>query len=401
MTGATTGSAGNDTFTTGAVLTTGSVNAGAGTDTLIVANSTHLASATLGAKYTNFEVLQVNNGVSVDLDNIAGITAIRINDAAGTTVVSNLTAVQAAAITMIEGDGAATIGVKGATTAGQIDTVKITYDNGNTTLNEAFGGASNLTLAGVESLEITAVDQASIVQSAATSGSLTSVKLFGAGNHSFTTGDIATSNFTLDASGSTGTNTLSAATFATNGVSIKGGSGADTITGSGQADVIDAGAGNDTINATAGADAITLGAGNDIVVYTLTAAVDLGNLSNIATLDTISDFVTGSDKLHFDDAAVTALAKASSAQLTAIQNAVDGLAAGSTLTQAVAAAATALNVDNSAVTAGSIYSFTFGGNTFVAVDSTIANGTDSATDTLLVQLTGITSVDLTNDITII
>jgi Ca2+-binding RTX toxin-like protein len=227
------------------------------------------------------------------------------------------------------------------------------------------------------------------------------VKLFGAGNHSFTTGDIATSNITLDASGSTGTNTLSAATFATNGVSITGGSGADTITGSGQADVIVGGAGIDTINATAGADAITLGAGNDIVVYTLTAAVTLGNLSNIATLDTISDFVTGSDKLHFDDAAVTALAKASSAQLTAIQNAVDGLAAGSTLTQAVAAAATALNVDNSAVTAGSIYSFTFGGNTFVAVDSTIANGTASATDTLLVQLTGITSVDLTNDITII
>jgi Ca2+-binding RTX toxin-like protein len=298
----------------------------------------------LGAKYSNFETLNVADGVSVDLDNIAGITAVGITAGVAATGVTDLTATQAAAVTMIAGNATTTIGVKGATTVGQIDTVKITYSDGDSTLNEDINGAaSNLTLAGVENLEVTSVDAAEIVQSAATSGSLTSVKLFGAGNHSFTTGNMATSNFTLDASGSTGTNTLDASTFETNGVSITGGSGADTITGSGQADVIIGGAGNDTITGGDGTDTVTGGAGADTFAF---AADDNAGADGAAVADKITDFVAGTDKLQF-----TGFADVVSGQQAAVQAAVTALAAGSTDAQIATAMANARAMTESGVLA--------------------------------------------------
>ena len=71
-----TGSSGNDTISTGAALTTGSVNAGAGTDRLIVGTTAHLNSATLAGKYTNFETLEITNGVAIDPDLLISITAV-------------------------------------------------------------------------------------------------------------------------------------------------------------------------------------------------------------------------------------------------------------------------------------------------------------------------------------
>lgn len=99
-----TGGAGDDMIlTNGQVLTTGSVNAGGGTGDRLVVTASADITATTGAKYTNFEVLQVQNNQSVDIDNIGGITSIVLNDtnAANNTTVTDLSAAQAGAITLL------------------------------------------------------------------------------------------------------------------------------------------------------------------------------------------------------------------------------------------------------------------------------------------------------------
>jgi hypothetical protein len=365
---AVTGGVGADVLTTGAVLTTGSVNAGDGIDTLTVADSTHLATAVLGAKYTNFETLGVTDGVSVDLDNIAGITAVQMTDGASTaTALNDLSAVQAGAVTILAGDGVATIGVKGAATVGQIDTVKMTFNDGNTTLNQDINAnaASTFTLAAVENLEVTAVDQVDIVQNNTASNDLTSVKLSGAGNISFVTGNMDQVNFSLDASASTGTNALDASTFATNGVAISGGTGVDTITGSGQADSINGGAGADVITGGVGADSLTGDAGNDTFFFA-DAAADTG--ITVATADVIQDFNTGSDQIDIDTAA---------AGVAWVNNTtVGGVNIATTVAANFAGALTAAN----GVLTGTVDQYAFqhdGTNGYLFIDDDGAAGADS------------------------
>ncbi|MEO0392662.1 MAG: calcium-binding protein [Pseudomonadota bacterium] len=286
------GGAGVDEFTTGGVaLTTGSVDAGAGTDVLTLANSTDINSAALGAKYTNFEVLQVNNGTTLDLDFLSGITAIRINDAGGATGVTDITADQAANITAIAGNaaGAITIGVKGAATVGQIDTVKITADDFVTnTVSTVDLGA--IGLASVEKLELTAVDNLTIT--ALTSAtSLDSIKVSGGGVLSLTSGAIApVINYSVDASALTGTSTINfgGITAAGNALSIVGGSKADAITTSGvNADVVDGRDGIDAIVITQ--DAATA----EVVTVISSAEVS-------ANSDLITGFETAEDKFDYN-----------------------------------------------------------------------------------------------------
>lgn len=401
LTATVTGGAGNDTITTAGVLTTGSVNAGGGTaDRLVLANTADLATAALGAKYTGFEQLQVSDGVTADFDNIAGITGVFLNDAGAATTLNNLSAAQAGAITVLAADGAATIGVKGAATVGQVDTVSLTFNDGNTTLNQDINAnASTFTLTGVENLQVVAVDQAEIVQSAAASASLASVTLSGAGNISFTTGDIATANFNLNASASTGVNTLNASGFATNGVAITGGTGVDTITGSGQNDVINGGAGNDIINGGAGADALTGGAGNDVFAFASTAQTQgvgfaAGNTS-AANIDRITDFVgngaAAGDSIQLSGTAnvfggaldfsatttatVTAVTVATAADFTALAAGVQTASAG------VASSDTVAQIYDVTVTAGNL-----AGRYMIVNDNTAAV---AATDTF-VNITGVT-----------
>jgi hypothetical protein len=265
-----TGGAGNDIITTGVALTTGSVAAGAGTgDRLIVGTTAHLNSASLGAKYTGFEQLQVNTGVSVDLDHISGITSVRVNDAAGATGFTNLSAAQAAAVTIVAADGtdgAVTLGVKGATTVGQIDTVSIDINDGAAAVGAA--GAillGPIALSGVEKLNITATD-GSTIANLNSAAALDTITVTGAGATTITTGGtIATVNFTINGSAATGAQTYNATDFATNGVGLTGGSAADTLTGSAQVDIINGGAGNDTLLGLAGADTINGGDGNDTI----------------------------------------------------------------------------------------------------------------------------------------
>lgn len=256
-----TGGAGADKVTLGAAaLVTGNVDGGAGTDTL-VANATNLNSAASGAKYSNFEVLQSTGG-TIDLDNISGITAIELNGGN----VTDLSAAQAAAVKVVS-SGTYTIGVKGASTPAQIDTVALTVDDGAAATNTIT--LTNPTLTGVEKLSINAVDNV-VVNDLQNAISLDAITMTGAGTQSLTTGTVnLAANSTIDASAATGKITVDASAAqgggASVGLAITGGSAADTLTGTAKADVVTGGAGNDILLGRAGGDTIVGGDGDDVL----------------------------------------------------------------------------------------------------------------------------------------
>jgi hypothetical protein len=291
------GSSGNDRVTTGAVLgSSGSVDAAGGTgDRLIVANSTHVTE-TVGARYSNFEVLQVANGVTVDLDHLSAnntISAIRLTDGG---VVNDLSATQAANVTVTAGGNSPTIAVKGAGTVGQIDTVKITADDGASATSTI--GLSTPVIADVEKLELTAVDN--ITVAALTSAeALNSITLDGAGTIGITSGDIVVeANTVVDGSAATGALTLdfggiaNATADAENAMSIIGGSAGDTITTSGAA--------ADLVNGKGGIDSITI---TDDGVGGQTAFADVqSDAITSADADLITGFVTAQNDFDYNGA---------------------------------------------------------------------------------------------------
>ena len=383
------GSSGNDRVTTGAVLgSSGSVDAAGGTgDRLIVANSTHVTE-TVGARYSNFEVLQVANGVTVDLDHLSAnntISAIRLTDGG---VVNDLSATQAANVTVTAGGNSPTIAVKGAGTVGQIDTVKITADDGASATSTI--GLSTPVIADVEKLELTAVDN--ITVAALTSAeALNSITLDGAGTIGITSGDIVVeANTVVDGSAATGALTLdfggiaNATADAENAMLIIGGSAGDTITTSGAAadlvngkggidsiTITDDGVGGQTAFADVQSDAIT-SADADLITGFVTAQNDFdynGALSNgtgagagiaageiasaasvaaaLATADAANDivfFVTGATDGTTDAAVDAFVAGASATTATAIETAL--LGTGGTLNGAIVGLDTTLGTSD-------------------------------------------------------
>lgn len=248
------GSSGNDRVTTGAVLSTGgSVDAGEGTgDRLILANSAHVTE-TVGLLYKGFEQLQVANGVTVDMDHLATnntITSIRLTDGG---VVNDMTATQAANVTVTTGGNSPTLAVKGADTVGQIDTVKITADDGTATVQTVALGTP--VLASIENLELTATENITVA-ALTSAASLSSIKLFGAGTIGITSGAITpVVNSVVDGSAATGALTLNwggvVGAVTTSATSFLGGSGNDTITTTGgAADLVNGGKGIDSITVT-------------------------------------------------------------------------------------------------------------------------------------------------------
>jgi Ca2+-binding RTX toxin-like protein len=402
-----TGGAGNDVITTGVALTTGSVAAGTGTDRLVVADTTHLNTVALGAKYTGFEVLQVQDKVSTDLDHISGITAIRINDgndAAGTGV-TNLSAAQAAAITVIAANatGAITIGVKNATTVGNIDTVALLIDDGATAVNTLALGTP--VIAGVEKLTLALTDHVTIAN-LTSAASIDSITLTGAANATITTAALATANFAVNGSAMTGVLTVDAAAFATNGVALTGGSAADSLTGgahtinggagndtllSGLAgnDTINGGDGNDTLVSGTGNDSLTGGAGTDTFRYNGTAAnVYTDSLATTAGLDRITDFVAGTDKIALVNTgtavtsvgAVTAVTVATAADVATLLTAIGS--------QVAASAGAVAQVGLITVSAGAM------AGTYLLVND--ATAAAAGTDTLI-NITGVSGTITTAD----
>ena len=417
QTTAITGSTGNDIFTSGTVLTTGSVNAGDGTDTLVVTADTIVQTAALGLKYTGFETLSVLNSAaagaatrSQDVSLMSGITTlnatsqnttltttadtthgITFSNLAATTNTLNITALTSAetvasiettvtvtatraadtladAMTVNLGTSLAVSGatieaVSGAGTGGVVLAVSIANEE-TITINSLGASGSNF----IGTLTDTAATTVNIAGARAlTINSMTS-----------------TAMTTLNASAMTANLTING-NSGTTASTITGGSGNDTLLGSTKVDVITGGAGNDSITAGAGADNVTGGDGDDTITVSTITDFTLA-------LETVSGGA-GNDTLSFTEQAVTTLTAANLGAISGIEQvsiANGANAISVTLTDAVFTAngqalkiidgtltGGALTLDGSALTAANVVDAT--ANTSTGVNDSIVGGAGNDT----------------------
>jgi hypothetical protein len=418
------GGAGNDVITLGGVaLVTGAmVDAGAGTaDRLIVTVDAEVTTAT-APFIKNFEVVQANTGVTVDVSQLSAfntITGVRVNDSVngGAVTINGITATQAANVAIIAASnavGAITLGLTGATTGGQIDTVNATL----TTTSSQVSNLTGMSLVGVEKLTLTGSNTVAATTGAVTfettaATSLDSIVLTNAGINTITiaAGQTAT-NLNVDASASIGNTTIAAGLYATaTGATLKGGSGNDIIIGSANGDSINGGAGNDVLtgtavtlaNITAGtalavgsvavavpaavaADTFTGGAGLDVFAVGVGA---IGTMSTITDLNLGTAIVGGGvDRIVTDSTNGTAVSVVvfSAAQQTVITNSATFAAA---LDAAIAAFGAVANVAST---------FTYGADTYFVLNDIAATTTFTATD-LVIKITGVAGTLDASDIT--
>jgi hypothetical protein len=308
-----TGGTGNDTVSAAALVfnSTGSLNGGAGTDTLVVQDEAQLTAATV-AKMTNFEVLRTNDDNDAGLDTfntalITGLTGVVIGAQSTDDGVSltNVSAAVAGDITIAGSQVVGpTIGVSGAATVGQLDTLTLKINDGATAVNTLT--VANVTAAGVETVKVVATDNLTL-QAATGLTALTKLEVSGSGAVNVTTGGLALNvNTVVDASAATGAFTFSAAAATTNGIAVTGSSTkANTITGSGQADAITGGAANDTITAGNGIDSVNISQGGDDII-------NIEGIVAVANRDVITGFTVGTyavgggqDRLEVADAQAT------------------------------------------------------------------------------------------------
>lgn len=241
-----TGGTGNDVFTTGAVLTTGSADGGAGTDVLdIGTNVSHINTAALAAKYTNFETLRIG-AATLDMTNLGGFTGIQMTGAA---TLTGLTAAQAGNIQVRADQGATSIAL--ADSSGTADVVSIAMGTGLTT-NGGVDFTGALTINGFETLNLSTnhgptaatADKTSVLASL-TADKLTKINL--SGTSITITNGATTKAVTIDGSALTGILTV--------GGSLKAGS---SVIGSAGKDVFTVGAEGSTYNGGAGDDTVTI-----------------------------------------------------------------------------------------------------------------------------------------------
>lgn len=370
-----TGGAGADTLTLGAVVGTGAaVDAGAGTDTLKVNDATYVTAAT-GGIIKNFEVVDIAAAITVDLDFLATnnpLTGLRVG--AFTATASNINAATAANVT-IYGNSTPTLNVKGATTPGQLDTVKIDVNDGAAAVNTIT--LTTPVLAAVETLQVVATDNVTIT-SLFSAQALTGITFSGAGAISLTTTAIALNpNVTVDASAATGNFTLDATGATGNGYTIKGSAGVNTLTGGNSPIAVD----------------LTKSAAKADTVKITSAANSSANV-----LQTIAGFTnaTGTgDTLNLDNTPVITANAAAAA--TGVANLSGAIASGIiTFSGTAAATATLQNkIDGAGVLAGTTawatVAFEHGGNTYV-YESGDTTATFLAATDYVVQLTGVTGV---------
>lgn len=435
------GGANNNFVTTAssAIATTAVINAGTGTgNTLDVAITADVNTTTIGAQYKGFNILQVESGVALDATLLAAnntITAATVNGGAvaGAATVTSLTNLAAGVAVAIGNSGNATaaaansidysnagssltIGVKGATTVGQIDTLTLNVNDSVSAANAlAAAGATSIvklgaiTATGVENIVINVSNAGDTANVSALTGlvSTSNIKFAGAGAASLTLGAVTPiTNSTFDASGLTGKFTADFSAALTNAVAIKGGVGASTITLQNTAVV------GDTIDLTAnvgGKSSILTGTatGNATITLGTHSASDTINVLDGAFVDGGTVGVTIVNNFNIaSTAAVSDILKLAAAQTvltggtysvvaTGVANltgtslngvltfAGTGLATATT-TQLIGAAEKIVN----AAAANTIVEFVSGGNAYV-VDSAAGNST--ATDHII-QLVGVSTI---------
>ena len=305
------GGNGNDTFTVGTVAhfvglnSVETVSGGLGNDTLLfnVGNNALTVNAADLLGLSGVETISVLSGnatAAVTLSDAVftanGVTSIALgSDITSTEVVQlnasgvgsansvSFTAGRAAAKSdsLIGGSGNDSFAFNTNTSGDALaagDTVNGGAGNDLLTVTLATNSLTAVTLTNVSNIERLTVSGTTL-----NAGTITLAN----GNFATVTGAAITAS-----SLTTGTFSLDASAEAESTLSITGGGGADTIIGGQVADTISGGTGADVITGGLGADSLTGGLGADTFVYATVAQ------SNGTNTDTITDFVTGTDKLQ-------------------------------------------------------------------------------------------------------
>ena len=292
---------GDDSLTLKNIGKTGSTyNGGDGADTLVLDGIATMTAAQ-GKMFSGFEHLVLDGTTaSYEVGMIEGITSYEI--AAATSTITKLA--EGAAVTVSDSiTTSATL--KLADPSAATSSLNVTLDNG---VDTAANGvvvtslSTNAHVLNVASEGLVNATANGVILGSDSLDNLTNVLISGDQAFELTTG--AAKALTLvDGSAATGDLTITA-TGAGKAMTIKGGSGDDTITGTAHGDILFGGAGDDKLIGGAGADTMTGGEGKD--VFTISTAAITGN-TDIAKIDTVTDFVTKVDALTFGGAAGSAL----------------------------------------------------------------------------------------------
>jgi Ca2+-binding RTX toxin-like protein len=291
--------AGNDRVNISAIAATHTIAGGDGTDTLFTSAS---ITTVTGANISGFETVRVSGGATVALPATNTVATLTIADAGGGTL-TNLAA--SGTVNLTTGGAATVTNTTGWT--GSADAITVNVGAASGTGSTGSGTAASVSAALIETATINNL-QASTDTSTRTVGvsgtSLKTMTVVSAGTAAIAITGGGTALTTIDASGVNG-NVSSTATTSTTaaGISITTGAGADTLNGGAGADTLIGGAGNDSITGAQGADVLTGGAGNDTFVFAVNSAVlNAAQVSGSVLTDTITDFVSGTDKLSLAQA---------------------------------------------------------------------------------------------------
>ncbi len=413
-TGVTTANfgAGDDLVTTADLASDSTtIDGGAGTDTLVVAAAGDVDTGTEAADFLNFETLRVGND-AVDMALFTGSTIIKIEKSAGGAATTNMTATQAANVTLLGNDAGSTFAL--ATATGTADVLSVTSAN---TTAATSADMTTATITGFETLNFTSnsgvanttttSDRTAVSFTAA--GDLKTINLSGSKSVNLNASASAVKVTKIDASAIAG-GAIIATGGQTGALVVTGSAVADSITanavGTGGTVNINAGAGDDTITLAAGVltttATVTGGAGNDTVNATFSASQNAGIVN--VNAETLSLTLDGSNVID------TRSVVADTIRIAAVAAAGDDLVINNYLSGdvvSVAATFDALTVNSSTATTASVK---FGaaatladlildpGMTTLAVDADNAGTITTVTGAALttINVTGDSALTITN-----
>jgi S-layer protein len=402
--------AGDDRVTSGGLVGVGgSVNAGDGSDTIVMTSAQAAVAdndAVFNTKFTNFEVLELSNALAaattLDLAGINGVSSVVLAAGgadAATSVISNLAT-----------NGTVTLK---ADSVGLVVNVDNAVFNAADVLNLNLSkstvlAAGTVTAAGVETINITAADAVTTaVTSAAVVHTLTLVatgattvnvsgnnglNITNTGNTKITkfdaSGIVANSTATvIDTPANLGVTFASANATASASVSITGSVGNDTLTGNAAADTINGGAGTDTITGGTGSDILTGGAGNDTFAFGTDGSVSGTHLDKIT--DFTAKTATAGDILTFGGA--TTVLAADTTALTAggnVNTTAGGVVSFHANDTTYLLKVAAIQADAQLDAVGSVAIFVDGANTYVYYAGAAVGNADDQ----IIELTGVSGL---------
>jgi Ca2+-binding RTX toxin-like protein len=401
---------GNDTVRVDTVSATHTIAGGDGTDTLRYSGNAVVALAAT-ANVSGIETVTLAGTAPASFAMTgAGVTTVNYSEAGagtfgGLSTGGTVNLNKGGSVTVAAAGAAATATaaatLTAATYSGTADSLTVNVGTALTT-----AAASTVSAVGVESVTFNSLAASGSVEprtiaftdTTATTAALKSITV-NSSIQGLTTVSVTNPNTTVANTSALSTVNLAGvaggATFtggAAAGTAITGGSGIDSLTGAAGPDVIIGGDGNDFLIGLQGADTLTGGAGVDTFTIAANSAVVGAAQTSGATLtDTITDFVSGTDKLN--------LAQATSflgnfANFTAGAAATAGSGAGAnqafysvadstvyvlaSTTGALAATDTMVKLSNAPATlAAGDLNFGSGGNTITltVAGSTVATGT--------------------------